>query len=260
MGQRISVKPKDAETGGAVFGFPVGSVVTVTDARWTTWAEAGEKALTKGRDPKDPALYIEGEVEGMEELQHDMLAAGKYTRLQPSDDGEFLETAEGSSATGMADSCNAQIFIRSLCDTAKHGKLAVDEETFDDGMRGALTGLKFVAGRVVVQREGLEKTRPTLVADQVLGFVKTAGKTKGKAATEDDSDVVEAAEACIVKALASPKYSKGIPLEKAFVVGFPFAKGSPHQKSITQLFEDADWLSDETRPWEVKKGLIVSAV
>lgn len=261
MGQRVSVKPKDTESGGAVIGFAVGAVVTITDARWTTWNEAGQNALKKDRDPRDPALYIEGEVEGVDEIQHEFLSAGKHTRLQPSDDGEFLEAAEGSTATGMSDNCNAQVFINSLCDVKKHGKLAVDEDNLDDGI-SVLKNLRFVAGRVVVRREGLEtKTRPTLVADQILGSAK-AGKSAGKgkgAAQDDDDEITEAAEACIVKALASAKYSKGIPMEKAFVAGFPFAKGSPHQKAITQLFEKDGWVEDDDRPWEVKKGMIVSA-
>jgi hypothetical protein len=192
MGKRASIKPSEAEQGGD-FGFPAGAIVTITEAKWGTWEEAGEKAITKNRRAEDPALILSGEIEGDEsdkERKPVFLGAGKYERLVPSDDGEFLEIAEGSSAKANSAQSNSNVFIDSLCDKKTHGKSAADEDYVNDNpISEVLVGLKFVAGGKIVKRdfsndnEGREQKggqRPTLVVDEILEASWLKGKTAKK--------------------------------------------------------------------------------
>jgi len=216
--RRVSGKPSEAERGGG-FSFPVGSTVEVTEAEYTTWGEFGEKAVTRGRKADDPVLRIVGEVEGKDDPMTVGLGCGKSERLEPSRDGEYLVIAEGSSATGMSDSSNAQIFLNSLIgqkgDTKseafkRHGKTMLDEDLLDNGISKALVGLKFVAGSVVVERdfrgddEEQEKRRgggkqTALVADEIVEEPSGEGSSKkdktsktSKRDRDDDDDEDEA--------------------------------------------------------------------
>ena len=264
--KHASTKPSEAEKGGGAFGFPPGSVVTIKEASWARWEDAGEKAIVKSRSGDDPALRIVGEIEGGDgEAREVFLSAGKATRgLHPSRDGEFLDIEEGATATAIADGCNADVFLKSISDKKAHKKMAVPEELHDDGISAVLVGLKFVAGGIVIKREGLDNpSRPTLVADEIVELPKAA--RKGKAKDEDDEDdekpkrgrksgggdAEAKAEKAMAEVLDNPKYKKGLPVEKAWTAVFNLVREDEDKKAILALIEDEDWLTGD-RPWQVK--------
>lgn len=193
--------PSKAEKGGN-FDFPVGSTVTIVDASWKTWEEAGEKALAGGkRKAEDPALVLTGEVEGVEEPRVIFLGAGKATRLVPSRDGEFLDVAPDSSASANSDSSKSNTFLASLCDKKAHGKKTYPEVQLDElPISEALIGLKFIAGSKAMEYnftddEGGKKGGSAMIADQILELPKSVGgtgvgatKTKKKAKPAEDED------------------------------------------------------------------------
>ena len=191
----VSIKPSEAEAGGNL-GFPVGARVTFLEGScWATWGEAGESALKYGREADDPALKLIGEVEGQDEPKTVFLGAGKAARLTPSEDGEYLDKTEGSTATGVHQSTNSFVFLNSLVDKKTHGKKALPEELFDGPVSKLLVGLVITAGAITVKRDGLvlEEGRkappPTLVADEIVEWPKAGKKLKaGKTTTKDEDE------------------------------------------------------------------------
>lgn len=286
--KRASFKPSEAESGGKI-GFPAGATVTVTEAEWTTWGEAGENALKGGRKADDLALKIVGDVKGADEPMSEYLGAGKAERgIVPSRDGEFLELEDDATATSLNDSCNAKVFLDSFLlpsDAAKqkkseaykrHGKAAVPEDLCDDGISTATVGMVFVAGRIVVDRvfddNQDRKSRPVLVVEEIVKQPKGSaggggGKSKrdadedtdedtaparGKKAArgdDDDADAEKAAEKAGLEALDNKKYRDGLPLDKAFSAVYNIVKDDDNQKEITAFFEDEKWIKSADRPW-----------
>lgn len=282
--KRASTKPSEAQVGGQ-FGFPAGSVVTITEASWTEAQEAGEKFVSNG-EPDDPVLKITGEIEGVDEPRDVFLRAGKRVRgLVPSKDGEYLDIEEGSGATALSEGCNAEIFLKSISDKKAHKKMAVPEELHDDGISAVLVGLKFVAGSIVPKREGLDgPSRPTLIAEEIIELPGKKGKTRrgreeeeereerprrgrGRSTADDDdadededrpkrgkgkgnNSVDSKAEEILVGLLESSKYKKGLPLDKAFSAVYALVRDDEDKKEILGLVEDEDWLSGD-RPWKV---------
>lgn len=268
--RRASSNPDKAESGGNL-GFPAGAVVTLTAASYTTWEEAGESALKGGREADDPALKLVGDIEGGEDDVEHFLGAGKAERLQPSKDGEYLIIPEGSNATGLSNSCNTFHFLESACDSKAHGKLAVDKDAIDERI-STLVGLKFVAGKKVIEREfdndggNRGKPRPTLVVEEIVAKGKGSTKSKKKDEDEDeeeeapargkkgkgksdDDDAEKQAEKAVLDVLALPKYRKGLPRDRAFNAVYNLVKGEDNHKEITEFVNDDDWISDSDRPW-----------
>lgn len=286
-----SARPSKAEAGGD-FGFPSGAVVEITEAAWKNAEEAGEKFVGTG-DGEDPVLHLIGDVEGMDEPKDVFLRAGKGTRLRASDDGEHLVIPEGSSASAISSSSNANIFLESITSKKLHGKMAFPEEAIDDGI-SCLVGLKFVAGRKVVEREGLDdgdgkkKPRPTLIAEDIVKLPKGLGsgggsgkakdadeedrpkkKTgKGKVAKkepeeeDDDEDddssdkdeLVAQTETTVLAVLGSSKWKKtGLPEDKVFSEVFNKVRGEDNRNDIVDLVKDDDWMQHADRPWAYDK-------
>lgn len=170
-------------------------MVTITEASWVEAQDAGEAFVSQGA-PEDPALKLVGGIEGEDEDRAPVyLRAGKAKRgLTPSKDGEFLDIEEGSTATAISEGCNADVFLKSIdkkkqkigTTTVGGHKNGVDEDLHDEGISAVLVGLKFVAGAIVVKREGLDNVRPTLIAEEIVKGPKAAGG--GKKKDEDDED------------------------------------------------------------------------
>lgn len=290
--KHASVKPSEAEGGGGI-GFPTGAIVTITDAAWTTWEEAGEKALKGGREADDPALMLVGDVEGADEPKTEFLGAGKANRLTPSKDGEYLDVAEGSTAAALSDSCNAKVFLDSVFMKDKnseayklHKKMAVSEDALDDGIRAAVIGLKFKVGRKVIERdfqeEGRGKPRPTLFAEEILEQpsgdgkpAKASSKTSSKRRDEDEEDEKPArgrsskaepeadegdddtaAEKAVLEVLELPKNRKGIAVDKLWSAVYNVVKGEDNEKAVTDLVEDEKWVRHKKRPWTVDDDMV----
>ena len=289
-----SVKPSTAEE-GASFGFPTGSIVTITEARWTTWGEAGEKALKGGRKADDPCLAITGEIEDFDgDAITDHLGAGKAARYEPTKDGEHLV------GPNISKSCNAYVFLESVSNKKQQGKLTFDEELLDEPGVSSLVGLKFRAGKIIIKRENLPDTdedgvkrtpRPTLISEENIelpsgkksgsGGGKKSAKSASKRAAKDededddedtdkdsdtdtDSDPEEIAEKAILAALDSPKYRKGISVEdQLFAAVHNTLKTMDVDKKtraqIDAFVQDEDWLGHKKRPWSVSdEGVLTS--
>lgn len=285
-----SVRPSQAEEGGGKFTIPAGSVATIREAMWTEWREAGESALKKGREAADPALKLVCDVDGMDDPLTEFLGAGKATRLIPSRDGEHLEPADSSTAGAITKDCNADVFLASVCDTKTQKSMAFDERLLDDGI-SSLVGLKFVAGRRIVEREMNDSTgtgkdsnkgRPTLYSQENLKLPKSgsaSGKerevpapSKGRDAEPeptraarggngaDDGAIEEAAEKAVLAALALPKYARGLDKDKAFAAVYNIVRDDPNAKVIAAKCEDVEWITGKRRPWTVdKEGMLESA-
>jgi hypothetical protein len=263
----ISLRAKDAEE-----GLLSDADITITEAIWTTWAQADERALVGGREAEDPALKLTLEPDEGDTLEQ-FLSAGKANRVVPSDDGEdeadegeFLIPAEGSSARGMSKSCNAFIFLQSAAKPAE-GKLKFPEEKYDDGI-SCLEGLRCHVLRVPQpKRSGLpteegERERTVLTVREIyeLPGGKKAGRKTSRRKTEepDDDDtgedeggdeVTEKAQGIVVKVL--DKHPKGLSTDALVKAAFPFAsKAGKDRKDILELIQDEDFLGDDDAPWE----------
>lgn len=287
MGKHASLKPADAEKGGN-FGFPPGSIVTITDCEATTWGEAGEKAITKGRKASDPALKLVGDIEGVDEERPPVfLGAGKSERLEPSGDGEFFDPAEGSSAQALHTSSDTAIFLDTIfydsSSEAKkkaskafkmHGKDALPDSMLEDGFKAALIGLKFKAGAEVVRQRRADDTadpKPSLICEEIIEAPtggkksKTSSKSKKEEPEEEeeeetpkkkfgkkgkgDDDTEALAEKFGVEALENPKYRKGCASNRFYTAVHAVCKDEDDADAIMKLIGDEDWAQDDARPW-----------
>lgn len=79
------------------------------------------------------------------------------------------------------------------------------------------------------------------------GKAKTA---KAKVKKSSDSDLIEAAEAAILKAASLDKYKKkGLKKDDIYPASFQFVSKHPERKSIMALIESSDFYADDARPW-----------
>lgn len=199
--RKFSMRLADAED-----GFLSNADVTIKEAHFGTWQEAGEKALVNGREADDPQLTIVFEGEDGQEFRPERFGAGKAARLVPSEDGEepaeegqgpFLIPAEDSKAAGLHKQSTAYQFLASLVKPAK-GKLKLSDDAWGDKGTEALVGMRIHVVRVPDPRQARgtalaegEKERTILVCDEIyeLGGSGKAGKSaKPKKARADDDD------------------------------------------------------------------------
>lgn len=280
--KRISNRPSQAEEGG---GLPSDFDAVIKEARYTTWEEAGPKALVGGRDADDPALMLVLEMEDETE-RNEFLSAGKANRVQPGEDGEFLVPAEGldddKAPSGLSASSNANIFLTSVV------KADFDEDKLDEGI-SSLAGIKAHFVRVpqpkregVARAEGDAPKRPPTVLtiseiypDKKAGKkagagAKPAAKATGKKAVEPEADdedaaegdeVTEAAQAVVAELLEDPKFKKGIPKAKLFTAVFnKLSKDkAPNKKEIVALVQDEDFLGDGPWTYDAEAELLTAA-
>lgn len=187
-GQKFaSARPSQADQGGGKFIVPAGAECEIVEAAWTEWQEAGEKALTRNRRAEDPALKLVVQVKGQDDTITEFLGAGKAARLSPSKDGEHLiPEQEGANISAQ---CNAYYFLDSISNK-KQGKKAFDEELIDEPGISSIVGLRFIAGRLLVDRSDMQddgeeggkgrgKARPTLVSQENLELPDGKGGSKG---------------------------------------------------------------------------------
>lgn len=285
---RISLRPSDKEQGGGAFNIAPGSECEITDAEFTTWRDAGESALKGGREADDPCIKLVMDVKDADDPKVVHLGLGKANRLQPSRDGEFLEPADGSSAKGLPDGANGTIFMESLTDTKAHGKKALPEEAFDDGVRKALVGLRFLSGSVVPKREfsddgdGRQRkgNRPTLIAEEILELPGSSSKSSSRSSSkkdedrpsrgskkdededtrgkkrggkDDDEDEEEVVEQAVMGLLEeNPKYRKGLPFGDAYRAVYAVVKKREDAEKLVDTYvQDEKWMQSKKRPWGV---------
>lgn len=197
---RLSNKPSEAQQGGGNFGWPVGSIVTVTEFCATTWDDAGESALKGGRNADDPCIKVVGEIEGQDAPATEYFGNGKgrgENGRQPTSDGEFFEPTSDDSTVeaGISGGSNTDHFLKSIfgdpagkteLDRKPHGKHTPDEEMLNDGF-SALVGLVFRVGKKVVDRPGLTgKSRPISIVEEIIELPGKGSKKAKKAAEDED--------------------------------------------------------------------------
>lgn len=265
--KHLSVKPSEAEAGGN-FGWPAGSTVEIIGAKWGTWEEAGEKALVGERSADDPALILEGQIEGEDNARPPVfLSAGKAKRAVPSSDGEYLDPADGSSATAFNNQCKAYYFLESLTDKKTHGKNAMPEDQLDNPISEVLVGLKFVVGTKKVKQPGGDKGEGTaMVVEEIVELPGGKKKSKKKEEDQDDEDVApkkgkgkakadevqdeKAAMRAVVALLENPKNRNGVPSAQLYTKVYNSVKGEDNADAIMEFVKDDEWCQDGERPWE----------
>jgi hypothetical protein len=131
--------------------------VEVVAAEWTLWNYGNDA------QPDVPFLHLTVIADEAEENTELYLSAGRPDRVVPTEDGEWLVAAEGSSAKGLSNSSNAAAFLQSL-ENAGYDKDSLGSEPISQ-----LVGLYFHLLRVPQpKRSGLpaaegerERTMPT---------------------------------------------------------------------------------------------------
>lgn len=266
---KFSMRPEMAEEG--IFGNNVD--VTIAEALYCTWDDAGEDALKGGREANDPCAKISFETEdGSSHVQY--FSAGKGTRLCPSEDGEepaesgpFIMPTEDSPAKGLNKQSNAYHLLNSLCKPAS-GKLKLDSHKLDEVGLKALEGIRCHLVRVpspnqgsFVQEEGAQP-RTIIVVNEIYELGKGGGKgtaAKGKpgpkavkAAKEeeegdsDSDDMTTEAQTMVVKALAKAG-DDGIVKDKLVKAIFAAAAKSANRKEILAMVQEEDFITEG--PW-----------
>lgn len=258
-----STRTKDAVKGGG--GIPAGVTVTIhEDTIYTTGHEAPAE-FVKQRNKEDALFKLVLEDEDGVVHKPEWLSTGKG--FEPAAGGQHLRSRNGAKAA-MNEGATFMIFFRSL-EEPKSGKLRVPEDIRDDGLKG-MYGIKFVTGREVIQRQGLQP-QSALIADSVVAL---PGGKKGrpsreedeeapakpkKAAAGDDFDAEAEAERLIVEALELPKYRKGLPAGQAFVAVLNGLKEGDlekdQKKEVMALVDEENpkWARSSKRPWEYDK-------
>lgn len=141
---RVSMQPANAEAGTGLLN---DIDVQVMTAEWALWDY-------NGKQEESPALHlgvIPLDADDDAETTDIWLSAGSINRMVPSDDGDFLDRAEGSTAKGLNTNCNAYLFLESL-EAAGFPTKRLDTEGV-----GLLVGLRFHLLRVPQpKRPGLQ--------------------------------------------------------------------------------------------------------
>lgn len=201
------------------------------------------------------------------------LSAGKLERLVPAAKGHSLQAAEGSSAKGLSDSCNAHYFMDSLCSKGFPVKLIKNDIAVIEGTEAHFLR-KPQPERAGLADEGEARKKRTFLA--VSKVYKAAGKTITAAEADtddteadDDEEAEEKPAKKAVKKSKGPnvgpealkivtgllKKAEGGKLNKAKLLSqvAKAVKGNASAKAIMDLVSDDEWLGENT----VLKGGVV---
>ena len=208
MGQRVSHRIEDRQEGGSLLGADGPVKVRFDEGKYIDKDEWNENWKSEGASDYDYEatlfacnLYPYDGDDNEEDATPQMWSCGNPNRLVPSDDGEYLEVAEGSNATGMVNSVNRALLEDSIIEAGGSEDWLERASGFD-----GMVAMVERAERKVKMR-GKEQTLSTLLVTEIIdepgGKAKTKKKTskktsarsKSKAKEEDDEeiDVEEAA-------------------------------------------------------------------
>jgi hypothetical protein len=251
----ISVAPSDAVSGG---GAPDNVDTTIMEMTATTWDYNGSQ---------EPSAFLLVKLKDDDGTEHEQYySAGDLSKIVPSDDGACFYPAEGSSATGLNNNCNAYLFLGALVDQG-----FPEDKLRDEGFQTAV-GLRGHMNAIAPKkkREGLEGgNKPIGVFTKIHSMPwETKGKAMGKAATtttasrtsakptqaassaNGDADELntEAIEA-VVAALA--KADGPIEVKRLGMAAFQAAPKAAHRKELIKYVVQNDFLEQEGLPFVV---------
>jgi hypothetical protein len=244
----ISVAPSDAMAGG---GAPDNVDATIISMEATTWD------YDKNIGPF-PFLAVGFRFDdGSEMVQK--YKAGDLAKIVPADDGSCFYPAEGSSASGLPDNCNALMFLGYLVD---HG--FPEEKLRQDGF-GSAVGLYGHLNAVAPKgRENLEGGKqPQSVFTKVHRMPwETKGKGASGGTTKSPSTArtitaangagddlnAEAIEAVVA---ALDKANGPIEVKRLGMLAFQAAPKATHRKELIKYVTTNDFLEQSDLPFAV---------
>src|ERR1700730_12639995 len=162
----ISVAPSDAISGG---GAPDNVDSTIVSMSAVTWDYDGRY---------EPSAFLAVQFKDDDGTEHDQkYSAGDLSKIVPSDDGACFYPAEGSSATGLNNNCNAYLFLGSLVDQGfPEDKLRDEGFQTAVGTRGHLNAIA-----PKKKREGLEGGNKPISVFTKIHSMPWEKKAAGKA-------------------------------------------------------------------------------
>lgn len=245
-GGHISLRPSDGESGGLLDDVNA----TVIAAAAVTWDYNGNA------DP-GPALHIRLKDDNGQEADQ-YYSAGKLERVVPTEDGEQFDPAEGSSAKGLNQNCNAFVFLSELVNKGfPEDKLA---------SLGTLVGLYGHFNRVPQkQRAGLEnadgKQRTILIVTKIHSMPWEKKGTAGKASSPsanlkststastnnggNGNSVNDEAVAAVMALVAEGP----VEMKKLGMQIFKSTPTSKNRAAIVKLVTTEDFITQDNAPW-----------
>jgi hypothetical protein len=248
----ISVAPSDAVSGS---GAPDNVDTTIVEMTAATWDYNGSQ---------EPSAFLLVKLKDDDGTEHDQYySAGDLSKIVPSDDGAYFYPAEGSSATGLNNNCNAYLFLGALVDQG-----FPEDKLRDEGFQTAV-GLRGHMNAIAPKkkREGLEGgNKPIGVFTKIHSLpweqkgkgssstssISTRGSTSTQAAStikNGDADELntEAIEA-VVAALA--KADGPIEVKRLGMAAFQAAPKATHRKELIKYVTTNEFLKKEYAQFE----------
>lgn len=258
----ISVAPSDAVSGG---GAPDNVDTTILEMTATTWDYDGRY---------EPSSFLLVKLKDDDGTEHEQYySAGDLSKIVPADDGSCFYPAEGSSATGLNNSCNAYLFLGALVDQG-----FPEDKLRDEGFQTAV-GLRGHMNAIAPKkkREGLEKGNQPIGVFTKIHSLPWEQKAKGKApmtgkssATQSrtvspttesgngsGSDLNDEAIEAVVAALA--KADGPIEVKRLGMAAFQAAPKAAHRKELIKYVVQNDFLEQEGAPWVIDGEHIIAA-
>jgi hypothetical protein len=258
----ISVAPSDAVSGG---GAPDNVDTTIMEMTATTWDYNGSQ---------EPSAFLLVKLKDDDGTEHEQYySAGDLSKIVPSDDGACFYPAEGSSATGLNNNCNAYLFLGALVDQG-----FPEDKLRDEGFQTAV-GLRGHMNAIAPKkkREGLEGGNKPIGVFTKIHSLPWEQKGKGKAPMTGKSSVTQSRTAsattesgngsgnelndeaieAVVAALA--KADGPIEVKRLGMAAFQAAPKAAHRKELIKYVVQNDFLEQADAPWVVDGEFITAA-
>jgi hypothetical protein len=258
----ISVAPSDAISGG---GAPDNVDSTIVSMSAVTWDYDGRF---------EPSAFLAVQFKDDDGTEHDQkYSAGDLSKIVPADDGSCFYPAEGSSATGLNNNCNAYLFLGSLVDQGfPEDKLRDEGFQTAVGTRGHLNAIA-----PKKKREGLEGGNKPISVFTKIHSMPWEKKAAGKAAPASRSttgaspkntasvqstngsgdDLNDEAIEAVVAALA--KADGPIEVKRLGMAAFQAAPKAAHRKELIKYVVQNDFLEQADAPWVIDGEFITAA-
>lgn len=183
MGQRISHKVEDRVEGGALLGGGGPVKVRISEGKFITedewnedWKPEGANDYSYGSTLFAAKLAPFDPDDNEEDAVSQMWSCGKATRIVPSEDGEYLEVAEGSRGGGLPSGCARAVLEDSIIESGG----SEDWLEAASGLDGAVVKVERVERTIKVK--GKDQKVETLVVTEFIE--EPGGKKRGKVSTK----------------------------------------------------------------------------
>jgi len=263
----ISVAPSDAVSGG---GAPDNVDTTIMEMTATTWDYNGSQ---------EPSAFLLVKLKDDDGTEHEQYySAGDLSKIVPSDDGACFYPAEGSSATGLNNSCNAYLFLGALVDQG-----FPEDKLRDEGFQTAV-GLRGHMNAIAPKkkREGLEGGNKPIGVFTKIHSLPWEARGKGKASSVGASRAASSAGARTTTATAASPSSNGdtdelnteaieavvaalakadgpIEVKRLGMAAFQAAPKATHRKELIKYVVQNDFLEQADAPWVIDGEFITAA-